>query len=763
MQFTPQPIDVLDIKIDETLEELIEKLAKNTHNIWAAQRLADGWVFGKDRDDTKKTHPCLVKYESLPENEKEYDRKVSEGLIKTILKMGYIIQEPVKQIDRALVDQLDEITNTLQFEPLKLNQLIGLWKKHNASTWKNKPDLYLLLGQRILRSGEALTAYDIFSKGLEAFDDTVMLNNSSDSSRVMFVKMQQQRALALAQSGASKAARHILMKLYHQGADDGETLGILGRTLKDMASTETKLQRRGELLREAFENYHQAYSTALKKKNIDQAYYTGVNAASLALFIGDMQTCRTLAKEVKTLCQEKLNENEENPAHWLFATLGEAELLLGNQKGAKTYYQRAAGGASRSFRDIASMRKQASAILTETGADDTWLDESLQVPTVVAFTGHMIDLPCRAQKRFPAELETPVREQISQKLEEMHAGIAYSSAACGSDIIFLEEILKRGGEINIALPFERERFVEESVDIIPGSDWLERFEFLESQAARVQILGCHNEISDNQTNFEFTNLFIYGSAIARSQTLDAIFHALAVWDGQKEDRVGGTASAVCNWQKIPNNFASINPLRLLNEPPSKQVPTKRPDKNKKLIFKGVRHHAHLPMLFADVKGYSKLSEQQKVEFSVNFLGQIGAMIKQFEPRILSKHTQGDGIFLVVEDVGTAVQLAKTINRTSSETDWSRYNLPEHLLFRISLDAGPCYSYLDPIVGQKEFCGAYVVRAARMEPITPPGEIYASETFVAMAYATGVNDVRFDYVGQVELPKEYGVVPTFHLS
>jgi class 3 adenylate cyclase len=189
---------------------------------------------------------------------------------------------------------------------------------------------------------------------------------------------------------------------------------------------------------------------------------------------------------------------------------------------------------------------------------------------------------------------------------------------------------------------------------------------------------------------------------------------------------------------------------------------KRPDKTKKSINKGVQHHAHLPMLFADVKDYSKLSEKQTVDFSVYFLGHIGGMIKQFEPRILSKRTQGDGIFLVFEDVGTAVQLAKAINMTSLGTDWSRYNLPENLLFRISLDAGPCYSYLDPIVGKREFCGAYVVRAARMEPITPPGEIYASETFVAMAYATGVSGVRFDYVGQVELPKQYGVVPTFHL-
>ena len=139
MEFTPQPIDVSDIKIDEALQELVEKLAINTHNIWAAQRLADGWVFGIERDDAKKTHPCLVKFESLPEKEKEYDRKVSEGLIKTILKMGYTIQNPDQHMDRTLLDQLDEISNAIQFESLKLNQLIGLWKKHNAELGETIP------------------------------------------------------------------------------------------------------------------------------------------------------------------------------------------------------------------------------------------------------------------------------------------------------------------------------------------------------------------------------------------------------------------------------------------------------------------------------------------------------------------------------------------------------------------------------------------------------------------------------------------------
>jgi len=49
---------------------LSEHLARNAHDIWARQRLADGWNSGPGRDDAAKEHPCLVPYKDLPESEK---------------------------------------------------------------------------------------------------------------------------------------------------------------------------------------------------------------------------------------------------------------------------------------------------------------------------------------------------------------------------------------------------------------------------------------------------------------------------------------------------------------------------------------------------------------------------------------------------------------------------------------------------------------------------------------------------------------------
>jgi hypothetical protein len=69
----------------------MELLAENVHDLWAAQRIADGWKHGPQRDDAKKLHPCLVPYNQLPDSEKEYDRQAAIGTLKAILKLGYRI------------------------------------------------------------------------------------------------------------------------------------------------------------------------------------------------------------------------------------------------------------------------------------------------------------------------------------------------------------------------------------------------------------------------------------------------------------------------------------------------------------------------------------------------------------------------------------------------------------------------------------------------------------------------------------------------
>ena len=89
--YTPQPMDTTAIELPKELESLVEQMAKNVHEVWSAGRIKDGWTYGEVRDDIRKTHPCLVPYDELPESEKEYDRRTSIETLKFILAQGFEI------------------------------------------------------------------------------------------------------------------------------------------------------------------------------------------------------------------------------------------------------------------------------------------------------------------------------------------------------------------------------------------------------------------------------------------------------------------------------------------------------------------------------------------------------------------------------------------------------------------------------------------------------------------------------------------------
>ena len=90
-KYTPQPIDTADVELPEELKELVEEMSKNVHEVWAETRIKQGWKYGEQRNDERKTHPCLIPYEELSEEEKEYDRNTSIGTLKLILKLGFKI------------------------------------------------------------------------------------------------------------------------------------------------------------------------------------------------------------------------------------------------------------------------------------------------------------------------------------------------------------------------------------------------------------------------------------------------------------------------------------------------------------------------------------------------------------------------------------------------------------------------------------------------------------------------------------------------
>src|SRR5690348_13988611 len=44
--YRPAPLDLSAITLSQKLEELVDQLAENTHNIWSKERILEGWTYG---------------------------------------------------------------------------------------------------------------------------------------------------------------------------------------------------------------------------------------------------------------------------------------------------------------------------------------------------------------------------------------------------------------------------------------------------------------------------------------------------------------------------------------------------------------------------------------------------------------------------------------------------------------------------------------------------------------------------------------------
>ena len=89
--YEPRPIDAANVTLPAHLESLIERLAEHNHDVWARQRIREGWTWGALRDDQKKHHPDLIPYADLTEGEKQYDRNSVVETLKAIVALGYRI------------------------------------------------------------------------------------------------------------------------------------------------------------------------------------------------------------------------------------------------------------------------------------------------------------------------------------------------------------------------------------------------------------------------------------------------------------------------------------------------------------------------------------------------------------------------------------------------------------------------------------------------------------------------------------------------
>ena len=94
MKYEPHPIDTSAVILSPAIRELTEFLSRNTHEVWARERMSEGWRWGPERNDQRKEHPSLIPYEQLSHEEQELDRQTAMETLKVILARGFRIEGP---------------------------------------------------------------------------------------------------------------------------------------------------------------------------------------------------------------------------------------------------------------------------------------------------------------------------------------------------------------------------------------------------------------------------------------------------------------------------------------------------------------------------------------------------------------------------------------------------------------------------------------------------------------------------------------------
>jgi class 3 adenylate cyclase len=169
------------------------------------------------------------------------------------------------------------------------------------------------------------------------------------------------------------------------------------------------------------------------------------------------------------------------------------------------------------------------------------------------------------------------------------------------------------------------------------------------------------------------------------------------------------------------------------------------------------------IIFADVAGYSQLSETAVRSFVARFSQRVSSLIAETPHPPINVNTWGDGFFFAFNEVEHGGCFAVDLRDLVVMTDWTQFGLPEDLNIRIAVHAGPVYVTFDPVSRQSTFAGAHVARAARIEPVTRPGEIFASEEFAALSAADDVTAFNCDFIGTTDLPKKYGSFRLYSLT
>ena len=545
------------------------------------------------------------------------------------------------------------------------------------------------------RDGNYLAAYDLSMQVLALWPDTLLFEH--------------QAILALARLGVLGRAIEWYRRIEREGrlpkpTDQdlaAEFAGLHGRLLKDLA----RVSSPGDAKRYRLESA-QAYADSFHRLG---TYYLAINAASMYLSCGDSDRANLFAHHALMLAAA------QSPAdYWSDVTQAEARLILRQPDAAAEMLRSAAAEVSR--------------VRAATGNEN--LDQVASTRAQLTWVAALVGAPLDILNNLPTPrilnwIARPVSRssKISIDIPQGRTTIAFGALMSEDDLEIAAALLAGGVKLHLVLPCEADLL---ATRILAGRpDLAEKFVRIVSDNDAVEIMLVTKEGDPGDPAAQLLcQQQARGLAFLRARNLGVVPQLIYP---------GGDGMV---FDVMPNENADI--MQVAHSPNPQGETLRQP-------------HA---IIFGDVHGFSTLNESEQLVFIERIVGGFAKALKDCGS-IEYAETAGDGLFIVLPDVLSAIDCCMRLQKILLPESLSRMGLPGRLGIRLSAHVGPLYRRYDRVIRRHKFVGMEVIRTARIEPVTPVGEIFVTEQFAAMLAFTARDTFICEYAGLQPMAKNFG--------
>lgn len=556
-----------------------------------------------------------------------------------------------------------------------------------------------------LRVGDYFRAYDLAISDLEIDPNSLNSHYAAILSLARTGANRQARARLTALLDAAKPKNDIPLQL----AEDFAAMDA--RLFKNLALEEAGEKRR-TLAAQSAHRYENAYS-------IKGGYFPAINAATMWFFADEPEKSRAMAQNALADIGQAANE------YWPLATAAEAYLLLGKVTEARRALAAAMASPAADLADVAVTRRQLATICAKLAI--SW--PSIDLPPSSIIIHYCAD--------ESAELSSGDTDELTAKIDRLIVGqqvvSAFGTIRNNIELFMTERLLARGVDVQLILPSEA-RILADNNDDSHGTFFHRLVACLEKLRSPFLVMNSGGLAS--RALFVHSVRCAMGLTIMRANLLMIEASQIAI-PCDRHDAGADTRSVIGIWNRLGRRQTIID------------CPTEWSEIARELPLSDYETKA---LVFCDIKGFSKVPEAMLPLFVDQVLGGLAEEIGKYQSELEYKETAGDGIYLVLRNVVAAANCALALVARINSLPPSPLS---PLGIRVSAHVGAVFPAIDPITGYRKFFGSEVIRAARIEPITPVGECYVTEQFASILALEAPKQFNCDYAGVLESAKGYG--------